>query len=201
MKRYQQRGFTLLELMITLMVVGIILGIGVPNFVDFMRNSRMVGAANDLLAAMHVARGAAVSQRTPVTVCGSANPSAALPVCGAGANNGWVVYVDANDTNGDGIPDGNGVIDAGEQILLAHDPLPNTLILQANGNFVSYAPSGFIRDVGGVPSATQFRICDSRGNLDIGGGNSAARAIIVSATGRPQILRTTADIAGVLGGC
>lgn len=187
--------------MITLMVAGIILGLGVPNFVDFMRNSRMISAANDLLAAMHVARGAAVSQRTPVTVCASANPNAALPACGAGPNSGWVVFVDANDTDGDGIPDGNGVIDAGEQVLLAHDPLPNTLFLQANGNFVSYASSGFIRDVAGVPSATQFRICDARGNLDIGGGNSAARAIIVSATGRPQILRTTADIAGVLGGC
>lgn len=185
--------------MITLLVAAIVLGVGIPNFVDFMRNSRMTGAANDLLAAMHVARGAAVSQRTPATVCGSANPTAALPACGGG--NGWVVFVDANDTNGDGVPDGNGVIDAGEQILLAHDTLDNTLNLLANGNFVSYAPSGFIRNVGGVPSATQFLICDPRGNRDTGNGISAARAIVVAATGRPQILRTTADVAGVLGGC
>ena len=41
MDKRQQTGFTLYELMITLMVVAIILSFGIPNLRDFTLNSRM----------------------------------------------------------------------------------------------------------------------------------------------------------------
>lgn len=201
MKKQQQNGFTLIELMVTIMVMAIVLGIGIPSMTDFVRNSRMTGTANDLLAAMHVARSAAVSRRAPTTVCRSANPMAATPTCGAGT--GWVVYVDANDVDGDGLPDGDGALNAGEEILLANQGPPDSITITttpAGSSFVSYASTGFLRSVGGTASATGFVLCDSRGNEITAGANSAARAIVVSPTGRPQILRTIAEI-DAAGGC
>jgi len=201
MKKQTQNGFTLIELMVTIMVMAIVLGIGIPSMTDFVRNSRMTGTANDLLAAMHVARSGAVSRRAPTTVCRSANPMAASPACGAGT--GWIVFVDANDVDGDGLPDGDGALNAGEEILLANQGPPDTITITttpAGSNFVSYASTGFLRSVGGTDSATGFTLCDGRGNVVTAGSNSTARVIVISPTGRPQILRTIAEI-DAAGGC
>jgi type IV fimbrial biogenesis protein FimT len=185
MNRPRNRGFTLLELLVTVAVAAVLLGIGVPSFIDTVRNNQMAASANDLLAAMHLARTEAVKRRTPVTVCSSANPLVA-PVCSAGSFNGWVVFADTDgDITVDPLP---------EEVLRAHGALPATITTLSDSPFVSFAGTGFRRDSGGNPSAATIRLCDERGNADIGGGISAARVLQIAATGRPQILRTVADV-------
>jgi type IV fimbrial biogenesis protein FimT len=199
MKKQQQRGFTLIELMTAIFVMAIVIGIGIPSMTDFVRNSRMTGTANNLLAAMHMARSAAVSRRAPTMVCRSTDAMAATPSCNA-AGTGWIAYVDANDLDGDGMPDGNGALDAGEEILLASEGPPDTVTITSDGTFVAYASTGFLRAVAGTDSATVFILCDTRGNVLTSGGGSTARAIVISPTGRPQIQRTIAEVTAA-GGC
>ncbi len=205
MKTARQTGFTLLELMVTIVVASVILGFGVPSFMALVQNNRMTAAANDLLAALTIARTEAVKRATPVTICASNNPEAPLPACAATPMNGWVVFVDSNDTDADGQPDGNVVIEPGEVILQTHAALPPTMTPNANGVYASFAANGFTRTVGavGLPLTTAV-FCDVRGNAVIGtdqGGNdiSAARVITMAPTGRAQVLRTTNDVATGLG--
>ena len=47
MKHRRQTGFTLVELIITLGLAGIVLGLGVPAFTDFIRNNRMIAVTNE----------------------------------------------------------------------------------------------------------------------------------------------------------
>ena len=189
MKRARDRGFTLLELLVTVAVAAVLLGIGVPSFIDTIRNSQMSASANDLLAAMHLARTEAVKRRTPVTVCSSADPLGVAPTCSAGNFNGWIVFA---DTDGDIAVDAAAV--PPEVILRAHGPLPETITTLSDSSFVSFAGTGFRRDFGGNPSAGTIRLCDERGNVNAGGGISTARVLQIAATGRPQILRTEADV-------
>ena len=42
----KQPGFTLIEMMLAISVLAVLLAVGVPNFRDFVRNSRMTSAAN-----------------------------------------------------------------------------------------------------------------------------------------------------------
>ena len=56
MDKRRQAGFTLYELMITVMVVAVILTFGIPNLRQFTLNSRMTSTANDLHAAFMMAR-------------------------------------------------------------------------------------------------------------------------------------------------
>lgn len=90
-------GFTLLELMFALIVAGILVGIGVPAMGDFIRNGRMTGSANDVLAAMHYARSEAIKRRLPVVVCTSDNALDEDPTCANSPDlTGWIVFVDNN---------------------------------------------------------------------------------------------------------
>ncbi len=192
-------GFTLFELLVAMMVVGIILGFGVPNLIDIVRSNRMTTAANDMLAAMHVARTEAVKSRVPVSVCASADPMVAVPTCGGGPMTGWVVFLDNNDGDADGLADGDIIIQPGEQVLQRHAVLDATLSVSSDGAYASYAGSGFSRAFAGAgPALTAVLVCDMRGNRDLGGGISAARVMQLAATGRGQVLRTTADVANAL---
>jgi prepilin-type N-terminal cleavage/methylation domain-containing protein len=200
MDRQTQSGFTLWELLISISVMGIVLGLGVPNFLEFLRNNTMAANANELVTGIYLARSEAVKRQAPVTLCASANPTAANPVCGGAVNGGFIVFVDDNDTNGDGQPDGDAIVNGAEQILVQQDEPGGTMNVFADSLYISYAPTGFVRNAPALPpSATTVLYCDERGNKDTGGGQSSARVITIAPTGRPQMLRNLADVANAAG--
>jgi type IV fimbrial biogenesis protein FimT len=191
MDRTAQHGFTLYELLVTVVVMGIILSLGVPNFLEFTRNNRMAATSNDLLAAFTLARTEAVKRKSPVTVCSSLNPLADPPACGGTFADGWVVFAD---------DDGDIAIDAGEEVIRSVDAVPDGITLQTNGgsNYFSYAGTGFTRgDVGGAPALRGALLCDARGNVPAAGGLSAARALRMDGPGRPQVVREVALVQNV----
>jgi len=61
-------GFTLIELMITLVVLAILLAVGVPSFNNLIENNRVTAQANSLLGAVNLARSEAVKRGVPVSV-------------------------------------------------------------------------------------------------------------------------------------
>ena len=214
MRKYS-RGFNLLELMVALAVAGILLGIGIPSFTEFVRNSRMTSTANDLLAAMYSARTEAVKRRVPVTVCLSANPADASPDCLSGGETpvGWFIFADDANPEVAAANDANALFDAGE-VLLAARTFAGVVTATPDSSFAMFQGTGFTRRstetcdtatppncVGDDASLSQIIICDSRGNTQSGGGdNSAARALTLTQTGRAEITRSITDIAA-LGGC
>lgn len=64
-----QSGFTLIELMIVVTLLGIFAAIAVPSFNQFINKSRTQSFNNDLIALLQYARAAAVEQRTFIRVC------------------------------------------------------------------------------------------------------------------------------------
>ena len=205
-------GFTLLELMVTILVAAILLGIGVPNFREFQRNNAIIAAANDLVSATLAARAEAVKRQVPVTLCASANPTAANPVCsptGAGANGGFFVFVDENgnfDPNGSPIitdgTDGNAVLNNGETVLLARAAPGLPINVFANTGFIAYGPNGF-RRLNGIgaqpaqPATFNVLYCDDRGNRITSSG-STARVVRIDPTGRGQVLRDVVELTQAL---
>lgn len=61
-------GFTLIEMMVTIAVLGILAMVALPNFQAWVESSRMTAQANDFLTALHMARSEAVKRNAPVTV-------------------------------------------------------------------------------------------------------------------------------------
>jgi len=206
------RGFTLWELLVTVLVIGIVLGFGVPNLLEFRRNNTMASTANDLISALMAARGEAVKRRVFVTLCASPDPLATPPVCsptGAGTTGGYIVWV---DENGDFLPngapdlsdatDGNALVDAGETTVLIRREAGFDITAFAAGTggtpsgYVSFGPNGWRRNApgAGADSADIVLYCDPRGNVPAAGSLSAARAVRVDPTGRGSVVSEVTDI-------
>ena len=189
MDRRTQAGFTLYELLITVLVVGVILTFAVPNMQGFARNSRMTSTANDMHAAFHLARSESSRAKTNITICPSADASA----CGGTWDQGYIVFV---DEDGDLARAG-----ATETVLRSHGPIAEgvTLAVADDATYFSYSSTGLGRpNVNGNTAVSQVVMCDERGN-DIGpGGNSAARLFVVTPLGRATILRDRALIGDAL---
>jgi type IV fimbrial biogenesis protein FimT len=172
------RGFTLIELMYTIAVAAIVLGIGIPAFTETIRAGRMTTSVNTAVTAMHVARSEAVKRRARVTFCRST--TAAAPACNA-AGDGYIVFVNVADDQS---------FDAADTLVKAGPWLADGIAVMYDGlpAYVSYTASGFTRAIGGGTLAGNIVLCDDR-------GNRAARVISLAATGRPQA-RARTDVPG-----
>lgn len=72
-ERAGHHGFTLVELMVTLAVLGIVALVAVPGMQALVNNNRLTGMAGEMSAALQLARSEAIRRNAPVTVCGSAD--------------------------------------------------------------------------------------------------------------------------------
>ena len=184
MDKRTQHGFTLYELMITVLIVGVVLAFGIPNMQAFTQNSRMTSTANDLHSAFHLARSESSRAKTNITVCASANSMAAAADCGGTWDQGYIVFV---DEDGDLTRSG-----AAETVLRAHAAIADgiSFAVANDATYFSYSSTGLGRpNVGGNTAVSQIVMCDERGNIIAAGGSSAGRLFVATPLGRATIFR------------
>ncbi|MCP4489100.1 MAG: prepilin-type N-terminal cleavage/methylation domain-containing protein [Gammaproteobacteria bacterium] len=93
MKKYS--GFTLIELMVTVGIAGIVLAIAIPNMSEFLKNERLTAASNNLLGDIMLARSKAVELNQAVIICASDDR---VNCSNGNYEDGWIV------TDGGAIP-------------------------------------------------------------------------------------------------
>ncbi len=174
-----QRGMTILELMLVVAIGAILVSVGVPSFVSTIRNSEMTSATNAMVAALHSARSEAVKRRARVTLCRSHNKGAE-PVCDDNGDSLTVFLNAANDTTIDGA---DVVIKNGpwlrETLDVDFDTVPTAF---------SFTASGFTRNLAGAAVSGDLLFCGPR-------GNKGARILTIAPTGRP-LVRHHQDVGG-----
>lgn len=173
-----QGGFTLIELLVTISIAAIMMTLAIPNFMDFLRNNRLAGQANDFVLACAYAKSEAVKRGLRVTICSRQNDS----TCAASTtwDTGWLVFV---DVDGDGVCDGCGAANPPDTILQVRSPVTdeggNTLRAGARTR-ITFQSTGFSPGFNDT-----FRLCDSR-------GTAVARQLVVSQQGRVTATTGTA---------
>ena len=171
-----QRGFTLLEFIVTLSVASLLVVAATPAFQETTRENRMRGEISQLEGALNLARLEAMRRNNRVTVCAAADPNASQ-VCktdGSGWSTGWIVFSDL---------DGDRTLDAGDELIRVYDRMESGLTLDKNGNadWVQFRASG-----ASTGSASTFRLCDER-------GFDSSTLAILSNIGRISIVKGPAD--------
>ncbi|MGA9572884.1 MAG: GspH/FimT family pseudopilin [Lysobacterales bacterium] len=101
---WRRKGFTALELVVTMAVIAVLLAAGVPAFKNYSWNLRMKSAMDMLLSDLNLARGRAISHNTQTVICPADDDD---DCSGQSAwQNGWIVFADLNGDHGkqDGEP-------------------------------------------------------------------------------------------------
>jgi type IV fimbrial biogenesis protein FimT len=164
------RGFTLWELLCTLSIAAVALAAGIPAFRSFLLDARLTADVNAWVLAVQLARSEAAKRGRPVIVCKTADTWR----CGGSdlpGDAGWMVYVNVDDE----YPPRRS---PSEPLLYVHD-------LEITGTVLSNRPYFEFR-VGRRSTNGTTVFCDQR-------GSGAAKAVIVSYTGRPRVDRVDAD--------
>ena len=166
----QAKGFTLLELLVTLAVASILVSVGVPSFRGAIMDNRLVRDSNQFVGAINLARSTAVRFQRNATVCASTNYDAAVPTCSSSTDwsSGWIVWVDKN----------RDAATSANEIIYVQAPIndANTFSSTAATLF-SFDARGF-----GVTLGDDLMLCDNR-------SGETGRRIRVNNVGRTNVSR------------
>lgn len=100
LRSIREGGFTLIEMMITLAVLGVIVALGLPGIMQWMQNSQIRVAADSIQAGMTTARIEAIRRNTAVSVV--------LTNHGVSGGTGWEVRLASDNSIIQSVPDAEG---------------------------------------------------------------------------------------------
>jgi len=132
------KGFTLLELMVTLAILAIILGIGVSSFIPQLDSSHARAVSDSLRASIAQTRSESITRGGSVRLCGSSDGTS----CVNTFNDGWIIYHDS---------DNSGALSTTDNILTWHEQEHGRLTIRS-GNPLGAAITDFGFNYRGYPS-------------------------------------------------
>jgi type IV fimbrial biogenesis protein FimT len=155
-----QQGFTLLELLITIALVGILGMMAVPSFQNLMQDTYQRTAVNDLNNMLNMARDQAINRKTITSICIANANNNGCATSGTDWSNGYMV-----------------IIENPAEILSIQEAARGSQIISAETNRIRFNTNGT------VINPTNFKFCDDRGDSHMKKLSLNAGAQLRTATG------------------
>lgn len=167
-------GFTLVELMITVIVLGIVATIAVPSFMALLQANQLSGQVNQLVGALNAARTEAIKLNRNVVLCHS-NDGAACSAPPTGGWQGWLIGIAPPRPQ-------TGIV--ADTVMASGFLLSNKLVLHTSNSIsgthseIRFSPQGLVRTTAGAPLNGTLRVC-----LHSAAANNNARDVVVRSGG------------------
>jgi len=166
-------GFSLIELLIALAILGLLLGLGVPSYYDWIASRELANHAEYLAETLNHARSEAVKHSARVNLCKSAD---GMQCANTGTwSAGWIMFADDNI---------DGRIENAESLIRRDGPPGNGITVTANkplDSYVSYTGFGYARLLNGALQMGTFVVCKP--------GQKAIHVVLAN-SGRVRISKT-----------
>jgi len=163
-------GFTLIELIVVITILGILVGLAAPSLSEFVHSNQLITATNDLIADLNLARSEAIKQSAAAGVCKTSDGVSCSTAVSDTWRGGWLVFADSDNSGG---------WSAGDLVLRAHEALATSFTIPAAaGDSVVYNRFGAIASGSGT-----YSLCISKIHQK--------RDINLSATGRLNLSSTS----------
>ncbi len=168
-----EQGFSLIELMIALVVLGILLVMAPPAYRDWIASQQLANHARFLADTLDIARSEAIKHGYRINVCKSVDLRQCTTI--GGWEDGWIMYVDENH---------DGDIDSDEQVIRREGAALHGITVHGNqpvANYVSYTSLGRARLLSGALQMGTFVVCKP--------GQNALKVVLAN-SGRARIDKT-----------
>ena len=163
-QKKNNRGFTLIELMVSLSVIAILMVLAAPSWRDQTAQNRLVANTNKLVGALAFTRSEAVKQGLQTTLCSSDDLSNASPSCTSSAwQDGWLIWTDLDD---------DGSLDSPGEIVRMSEATQGGITITPSNTLLAFNSTGFTTTPG------TFKLCDSR----VGNTGRQLRVLISGST-------------------
>ena len=175
------KGFTLIELMVTIAIAAILLVVAVPSLVTYQRNSEMTSFANTLLASINAARAEAMKRGRYAMV---------VPVDGASWASGWVVFVDV---------DRSGTFNTGDIPVQTREAPPGFLTVSGNNAaneaapYMMFDPSGYAAKKSTSLGPRNLTLTIARNDVAASDVAEQSRLLKITLTGRARVCKPSTD--------
>lgn len=132
---YRNRGFSLIGLIITLVVVAIVSGMSLSFSGAFLQDNRLSVANNDLVSAINLARSSAVTRNAKASICASSDGQTCT---GTAWELGWIIFTDG---------DSAGVVDGTDEIVQVHNKAGIDVSITSPSAHIQFKPQGMVASV------------------------------------------------------
>ncbi|MBQ6657370.1 MAG: GspH/FimT family pseudopilin [Ottowia sp.] len=189
----RHKGFTLIELMVVLTVLGVMMAFAVPNFREARRNAGLTDTVNTLVSSVYRTRTEAMKDGVPVVLMPCNDDCTST---GTDWQKGWVIFADRNgngayNANTSDDPANAGYNDGPLVFTQRGDVIPDYIAISVgNGGAVKFSGTGFPASIGGG-SVGDLTITVSR--TDRPNDNRYVRRIVLSKSGRVRTCRPDRD--------
>jgi type IV fimbrial biogenesis protein FimT len=157
------KGFTLIEMLVTISIAAIMAMMAAPSMTESIQNSKTKALSGKFTVALHLTQSESIKRGVQVSIKpqqSSANEW----------QSGWDIFAD---------PNGNGTLDAGEELIQTHTIDANGISLVSEdtvfATWLGFLPSGAVTGNNGISGG--FKICRADGDA------TKSRTVTIQASG------------------